>query len=166
MGGLGALFEAPDTPCEFEERHGSAGALPSAGAWGPFSRPRTRRANSRSATAPPGRFRARGLGGPSRPRTCCANSRSATAPPGRFRARGLGGPSRPPFESVPQVGARVDRLPLDQNLVVQVRAGRAAGVAGPADDGATLDTVAGLDVRLREVAIDALDVLAVVEHDG
>src|SRR5262249_18756343 len=95
-----------------------------------------------------------------------ANSSAPRLRRGASERGGLGGPSRPPFESVPEVGARVDRLPLDQNLVVQVRAGRAAGVAGPADDGATLDTVAGLDVSPREVTIDALDVLAVVEHDG
>ena len=40
---------------------------------------------------------------------------------------------------VPEVGARVDRLPFDHDLVVQVRSRRAAGVAGVADDGATHD---------------------------
>ena len=48
---------------------------------------------------------------------------------------------------------------------MEVRAGRAAGVAGPANDGAAVDPVARLDVRLREVTVDALDVLAVVEDD-
>src|SRR5262252_3390396 len=79
---------------------------------------------------------------------------------------GLGGPlEAPQSKLIPEVGAGVDRLPLNQDLVVQVRAGRAARVAGPADDGASVDTVADPDVRLREVAIDALDVLAVVEDD-
>src|SRR5438034_1607973 len=51
------------SPSDIEERHGAAGALPSEGGLGGPSRPRGRRGTSRSATAPPGRFRARGAWG-------------------------------------------------------------------------------------------------------
>src|SRR6266566_6014345 len=71
----------------------------------------------------------------------------------------------PPSCLIPEVRAGVDRLALDHDLVVQVRAGRAAGVPGPADHGAALDPVTRLDVRLREMAVHALDVLAMVEDD-
>src|SRR5437899_180192 len=65
-GGLGGPVEAPTDYREIEERHGCAGALPSAG----------------------------GLGGPSRPPRTIGKSRSATAAPGRFRARGAWGARR------------------------------------------------------------------------
>src|SRR3989442_8003435 len=67
--------------------------------------------------------------------------------------------------SVPEVGARVDGLAADQDLVVEVGAGRAAGVAGPGDEAAALDALAGLDVEAREVAVERAHVLAVVEDD-
>src|SRR4030095_13092225 len=67
---------------------------------------------------------------------------------------------------VPEIGAGIDCLSLDQDLVVQVRAGGASRVAGPPDDRSSLDALTRLDVQSREVAVEALDVLSVVQDDG
>src|SRR5206468_6156875 len=89
----------------------------------------------------------------------------------RHPARVIGGGNRgsgacpPDVQLIPEVRARIDGLTLDQDFEVEVRAGRAPRVAGPPDDGATLDPVARLDVRPREMTVDALDVLTVVEDD-
>src|SRR5439155_6643016 len=54
---------------------------------------------------------------------------------------------------------------FDQDLVVQMRPGRPPRVARPPDHGAALNSIADLHVRLREMSIDALDVLAVIDYD-
>src|SRR5262245_46440866 len=78
-----------------------------------------------------------------------------------------GAASLPPIlDLIPEIGAGIDRVALDQDLVVQMRAGGASGIAGPPDDRTALDTLARLDVQPREVAVETLEVLAVVEDDG
>jgi hypothetical protein len=54
---------------------------------------------------------------------------------------------------------------LEAHFEVQVRAGRAAGVAAQADQLAALDDLPGLDLELGEVGIARREVVAVVEFD-
>ena len=106
---LGPHFRARERIVKVEDRHGSAGAVPSGGGcgghvWARRFRARERIARSRTATAPPGRCRAGGVWGPClgphfRARERIARSRTATAPPGRCRAvGGVGAMSGPPLQ--------------------------------------------------------------------
>src|ERR1051325_4620202 len=62
-------------------------------------------------------------------------------------------------------GHRIDRAPVDADLVMEVAAGRAAGRAHQPDQVAAVDALAGLGDALREVAVAGLDALAVVDLD-
>src|SRR5919106_841329 len=74
-------------------------------------------------------------------------------------------PGGPPWQSIPKVRARIDGPTADQDLVVQVRARGAPGVAGVADERPTLHALARLHAELRQVAVEGADVLAVVDDD-
>src|SRR3990167_2190629 len=76
---------------------------------------------------------------------------------------GAGGPAA---RSVPEVGAGIHGLALHEDLVVEVGPGGPPGVAAEPHQRAPLDPVARLHVHLGEMAVDAADVLAVVEDDG
>src|SRR6185369_15325743 len=67
---------------------------------------------------------------------------------------------------VPEELARVHRLSVDLDLVVQVRAGGAAGIPGERDDLAPLDALALLHSDLLEMPVERAQVVAVVEDDG
>src|SRR6266852_6072486 len=60
---------------------------------------------------------------------------------------------------------RVDRVAVDARLVVQVRSGRAAGRAEPADNLADLDVLADGDVDLGEMAVACRQTVAVIDLD-
>src|SRR5262249_49504184 len=59
----------------------------------------------------------------------------------------------------------VDSLAIDTGLVVQVRAGRAAGRADLADDLADLHVLTDLDQDRREVAVARREAVAVIDLD-
>src|SRR3954453_20721888 len=63
-----------------------------------------------------------------------------------------------------EVRARVDRLALDPDLPVQVRARGVAGAADEADDLAARDLVAHLDVERALVTVERAQGVAVVDH--
>ena len=60
---------------------------------------------------------------------------------------------------------RVGQLAVQQDLVVQVRAGRSAGRADVADHVAAVDAVARVDGEPRQVAVPRDDAVAVVDHN-
>src|SRR5258707_9386371 len=66
-----------------------------------------------------------------------------------------------------RVGQRIDRLAIAQNLEVQMRAGRSAGVADEADQFALADARPFLNAwrKTREVPIDRREFPLVVDPD-
>src|SRR6185295_17510262 len=60
---------------------------------------------------------------------------------------------------------RINRLAIDAGLVVQVRAGRSAGRADPADDLAGAHRLAFFDVSRREVRVACRQPVAMVDLD-
>src|SRR5690606_20349402 len=79
----------------------------------------------------------------------------------RGRVRGL----RSAGECVRSEGERVDLAPGDQHLVMQMRAGRAPGLADPTDRIALTHNAAGAQVRGEafEVGVGGLDRAAVLD---
>ena len=67
---------------------------------------------------------------------------------------------------VPEELARVHRLTVNLDLVVQVRAGGAAGVPGERDDLSPVDALARLHADLLEVPVERAQLVAVIEDDG
>src|SRR4051794_13038474 len=60
---------------------------------------------------------------------------------------------------------RIDRFAIDAGFVVQMRSGRAAGRADPADGLADLDLLADLHFDLRHVTVAGREAIAVIDLD-
>src|SRR5438876_8861223 len=102
---------------------------------------------------------------PSSGRAACGS------PSDRSTAGGRPTPSRPwPAWNLgglfPEIGARVDRLALDEDLVVQVGARGLAAISGQRDELPAPDRLSGGDQHLRQVTVDRADVAAVLEDHG
>src|SRR5436190_355417 len=61
--------------------------------------------------------------------------------------------------------SRIDRNTVDAHLVVEVRSGRAAGIADAADQLPALHLLAELHVLLREVGVLGDEAVAVIDAD-
>src|SRR5947207_7409250 len=101
--------------------------------------------------------------------SCCQGEAGRSAPKARDdRRKGDEVPLRvrtkSPSELFEEVRARVDGLTLHQNFVVQVRTGRTAAVAGEPERRPGNDALTDGDADLREVAVHALDVVAVIDR--
>src|SRR4030095_10724821 len=83
--------------------------------------------------------------------------------PPLFRSRRAPPEGRAGTGSLPEIAGGVDRLVLDPDLVVQVRAGRAPGIAGECDDISALHFLVHGDVELGEVAVERLCLIAVLD---
>src|SRR5262249_59453092 len=63
------------------------------------------------------------------------------------------------------LATRVDRTPVDEDLVVQMGPGRTTRRTRAADPGPGSDLLPSLHVELREVSIEAVDPVPVVDDD-